>query len=139
MLRLPHYNHPWVYIGAIASAILWALLLVCLPLVINDLPEDFFSNPAYLDPPAGNAPGLAPILARICRNALGWFLILVVGPVGLSAIAILFGFILIDLKGKMKAVLWIAKRNCVWSFLGFVRRKAGRPPLLRPCASKQAR
>ena len=132
MLRIPHCSNPWVLLGAILSAILWAALLILLPLVINDLPEDFFANPIYLESAMEDSHDLPAVLSRIGRNAFGWFLILVVGPVGLSFIAVLFGFILVDIKGKMKTVRWIVKRHCVWHFLEFVRSKGGKPPLLLP-------
>ena len=136
MLRIPHFSHPWIWLGAILSAALWAALLICLPLVINDLPEDFFSNPLYLDSTIGESHDLPAVLSRIGRNLFGWFLILIVGPVGLSFIAVLFGVILVDIKGKMKAVRWLVHLNCVWRFLGFVRSKGGKPPLLLPANPK---
>ena len=132
MICVPHDSNTWIWVFAILSIILWIALLVLLPITINSLPEDFFANPIYLEAPNGDAHDFHALFCRIFKNIFGWFLILVVAPVGLSIIAILFGLVLVDIKGKRKAVRWLVKKNCVWHFLCYIRVKGKKPPLLLP-------
>ncbi len=111
----------------VGFAILGAVSLFLLPVILANIPADYFASPAL---PARS--GTAKRLARIVKNLLGALLLMLgiamlVLP-GQGLLTILVALILLDFPGKRRCELWLVQRPRVLRAMNSLRSRAGRPP-----------
>jgi hypothetical protein len=104
--------------------------LAVTPIVIASLPEDYFSNPKYLEVDSVFSAGIAPArrLLLLLKNIFAWFLILVAPFLFLSIFAPFFGFLLADFPAKPRLIRKFASYPFVWRQLNGVRLRRRLPP-----------
>jgi len=122
-----HQELLW-WMGAFSIATLVVSALVC-PILIARLPADHFVREER--PPGSRSP--ARRLAALARNLLGWLLVaagvaMLLLP-GQGILTILIGLTLIGFPGKRRVERRLARIPLVRRTLGWIRRRAGRPPL----------
>ena len=121
------------FIGGVVVAVFvisWIVLLVVTPIVIASLPEDYFSNPRYLEVESVFSAGIPPVrrLLLVFKNILAWFLILVAPFLFLSIFAPFFGFLLADFPAKPRLIRKFASYPLVWRLLNRIRGQRRLPP-----------
>ena len=123
-------SHTALITGAAVFVVSWVVLLIVTPIVITSLPEDYFSNPRYLEVESVFTPGIPPVRRSllILKNMLAWFLILVAPIIFLSIFAPFFGFLLADFHAKPRFIRKFASYPFVWRMLNGVRRRRQLPP-----------
>ncbi len=119
--------------GVTVFVVSWIVLLAVTPIVIASLPEDYFSNPKYLEVDSVFSAGIAPArrLLLLLKNIFAWFLILVAPFLFLSIFAPFFGFLLADFPAKPRLIRKFASYPLVWRLLNRVRERRGLPPFTR--------
>ena len=119
--------------GAAVFVVSWVVLLIVTPIVIISLPEDYFSNPRYLEVDSVFTAGIPPARRSllILKNILAWFLILVAPIIFLSIFAPFFGFLLADFPAKPRLIRKFASHPFVWHQLNGVRERRGLPPFVK--------
>lgn len=127
-------------VSAILTAVIWVVLLVAVPLVIGELPEDYFASEELLDSserPAGWMAFARFLLASV-RNACAGILV-ILGSVFLQGVSvILLGFIVADFRGKTRLIRRFAKVKAVWKSICAIRRWLRKPPMLEPVVPHKA-
>ncbi len=116
--------------GVTVFVVSWIVLLAVTPIVIASLPEDYFSNPKYLEVDSVFSAGIAPArrLLLLLKNIFAWFLILVAPFLFLSIFAPFFGFLLADFPAKPRLIRKFASYPFVWRQLNGVRLRRRLPP-----------
>jgi hypothetical protein len=123
----------WLFAASVAT---FALTPIVAGWALVRLPRDYFTNEHRR--PLGSwtrKPALRVALLA-GKNVLGVVLIvagllmLLVPGQGLLTIAV--GLVLTDFPGKFRLERWIAKRPSVWRSINWLRRRAGREPLVQP-------
>lgn len=117
----------WVLV--FLSVAIFIATLVIVPWLLLRIPADYFAHPRPKLARAG--PGFVLALAK---NILGYFfiavgLLMLVLP-GQGLLAILVGIMLADFPGKYRLERWIISRPPVWRSVNWLRRRAGRAPLI---------
>lgn len=119
---------------AAASVVMFAASVLVTPMLVARLPADYFAHrrrpPGTLD---RLRPGWRWSLMAV-KNAAGAALLvagvaMLVLP-GQGLLTLLAGLLLIDLPGKYRAQKWLVRRRGVLGGLNWVRRRAGRSPLV---------
>ena len=107
----------------------WIVLLVVTPIVIASLPEDYFSNPKYLEVERVFSAGIPPArrLLLFLKNVFAWFLILVAPFLFLSIFAPFFGFLLADFPAKPRLIRKFASYPLVCRLLNRIRLQRNLP------------
>ena len=115
------------------SVILSVAGLALTPFVIARLPADFFLRLTQPPAPVMRRPHPARVIGR---NVLGLLLlvlgILLVPLPGPGALVALLGLVLLDFPGKRRFLTAVLRRPTVWGSIGWLRRRAGRGPMLAP-------
>ena len=111
----------------------WIVLLVVTPIVIASLPEDYFSDPEYLETKSVFATGIPPAqrLLLLLKNVFAWFLILVAPFLFLSIFAPFFGVLLADFPAKPRLIRKFASHPAIWRLLNGIRERRELPPFTR--------
>ena len=125
---------------AVASAVLFVLTLLLVPIMLVRMPSDYFTTP-----------GSAILRLKRLHPALRWLLIGVKNCLGLICIAagiamlvlpgqglltIVVGLMLTDFPGKSRFEQWLIRKPAVWRSVNWIRMRAGRDPLrLEPSVS----
>ena len=132
-------SHTALITGAAVFVVSWAILLIVTPIVITSLPEDYFSNPQYLEVENVFATDIPPAHRSllILKNILAWFLILVAPIIFLSIFAPFFGFLLADFPAKPRLIRKFASHPFVWRQLNGIRERRGLPPFTEPGTENQ--
>ncbi|MBD5779747.1 PGPGW domain-containing protein [Pelagicoccus sp. NFK12] len=122
----------WMIWAAVASVLTFVGSLVAVPIVVVKMDADFFVRVGT------GARRLTPIRAvrRICKNLLGWILLLagiamLVLP-GQGLLTIALGVGLVDFPGKRRLQARIVRIEKVYRSINWIRKKAGKPPLKVP-------
>ena len=118
----------------IASGVMFVGSLIAVPLVVARIPANYFATAKA--PPLGwqlRHPALR-FIERCIKNGLGAILILagiamLVLP-GQGILTIALGLILCDFPGKRALELRLVKRPSIRKALDWLRRKAGKEPLV---------
>ena len=133
------FSHTALITGAAVFVVSWATLLIVTPIVIASLPEDYFSNPQYLEVESVFAEGIPPARRSllILKNILAWFLILVAPIIFLSIFAPFFGFLLADFPAKPRLIRKFATLPFVWRQLNGVRRRRQLPVFKKQATGNQ--
>ena len=119
---------------AAGSALLLLSSLVVVPWTLAVIPADHFSHRTRTNPQwAGRHPA-AWILFLVIKNAVG-LLLVVVGILllflpGQGILSIIAGVELMNIPGKYRLVRWLIRRPVVLRSINWLRRRAGRDPLI---------
>ncbi len=127
------------------SAIIWLTglsilsfigTMVAVPIIIRRLPADYFLPTFDEDKPRSGGFQPMPLLVRILKNILGYFLILMgvlmlIGP-GQGLLTIFMGVILIDFPRKREVEMKLAKIGPINRLMSWIRGRAGKQPLQFP-------
>ena len=122
-----------IFFGVVMFVISFALSTLAVAVVMDKIPENFFSSHYQKDFLPG-ASGLVRWGAMIAKNIFGAFLIVIgiimwIGP-GPGLLTILFGLTLLDIPGKKPLEAQIIKRPAVLSAVNSLRAKYNKPPLV---------
>jgi len=127
-------NRDLVDLVVFVSLAISLLGLIAVPWAIVRIPGDYFLGPRPPRLPWADAHPVLRILLTLTKNALGILLVLagiamLVLP-GQGLLAILVGAMLVDFPGKRPMELALIRMKRVHAVLNWVRRRAGRGPLL---------
>ena len=118
-----------------ASLIMFAVSLVVLPAIILALPPHFFLR--YAD--QGGAKKKRGFGVVLLKNLIGFILtgsgIVLLFLPGQGLLMIFIGIVLMDFPGKRRLVRHLLRNRQLHRSLNWIRRQAGRPPLLFPSSS----
>ncbi|MDQ8200246.1 PGPGW domain-containing protein [Pelagicoccus enzymogenes] len=122
----------WMIWAAVTSVLTFVGSLVAVPIIVVKMDADFFVRDGT------RARRLTPMRAvrRICKNLLGWILLLagiamLVLP-GQGLLTIALGVGLVDFPGKRRLQSRIVRIKKVYRSINWIRKKAGKPPLKLP-------
>jgi hypothetical protein len=122
-----------------ASVALFLLTPIVVAWFVIRMPPDYF---------AANRPRTSTWWQRhqvlgpailVIKNVLGAVLlmaglVMLVVP-GQGALTIAVGLMMLDFPGKGRLEYWLATRRPIWRTMNWLRRKAGREPLVRPASA----
>ena len=115
------------------SVLLSVAGLALTPFVIARLPADFFLRLTRPPAPVMRRPHPARVIGRnvfgLLLAVLGVLLVPLPGP---GALVALLGLALLDFPGKRRFLTAVLRRPMVWGSIGWLRRRAGRGPMLTP-------
>ncbi|MBN1799227.1 MAG: hypothetical protein JW822_11670 [Spirochaetales bacterium] len=129
-------THKLFVIGiTVFSLILLAFSLFMIPVLIINLPKDYFSKPKTKARPSFLHPTVY-VLFLIFKNILGVILILL-GVVmlvlpGQGIITLLIGLMIIDFPGERKLLIYILKKTKAIKAMNWLREKNSKPPFELP-------
>ena len=129
-------GHPMLVLLFILSAVMFAGSLALMPVLLARMPADYFARG---ESPFAGWRRRHPLVGGallVARNLLGVILLLaglamMVLP-GQGIITILVALTLLDFPGKRRLELRIIRQRQVRSAIDWIRRRAGRPPLVVP-------
>lgn len=116
------------------STLVFVATLLAVPWFAARIPEDYFAHGRrHRAPWTGLHPALRAVLIA-GKNLVGAVFVVVglallVLP-GQGLLTILAGIILLDLPGKYRLERWVIGRRPVLRSINWLRRRAGRPPLI---------
>ena len=128
------------------SAVLWWLFAASLALILMtpiivawlviQLPTDYFTAKRRRALGSWERCPALRIVILAAKNVLG-VVLLVAGAVmlltpGQGLLTIVVGLILVDFPGKFRLERWLVSRRHVWRSINWLRKRAGRPELIRP-------
>jgi hypothetical protein len=119
-----------------ASVLIFVLSLVSLPWLVARIPEDYFLSPEpYVRYHEFRHPVIR-FLILIIKNIFGIVLLLagismLVLP-GQGILTIMMGLVLLNFPGKRRFERWLIRKQSISRALNWLRRRAGRAPLLEP-------
>lgn len=121
----------WLFAGSIVT---FVATLVIVPVLIVRLPHDYFSHQRRHSLSRSNQRLLIRVPLVIFKNTLGVVLlvmglIMLVTP-GQGILTLLVGLMLLNYPGKYQLERWIVSRPAVFNAINWLRRRAGRPPLV---------
>ncbi len=127
---------------AAASVVTFLGTLVLVPVVIVRIPSDYFAPGKRRGTRWTERHPVVRATWLIAKNVLGCFFIVVgvamlVLP-GQGLLTILIGMVLIDFPGKYRLERWIVGRGPVLRSVNWLRRRAGKGPLVLGCKSRFA-
>lgn len=121
----------WV---AVASTIALVLSLMLVPFFIVRIPSDYFARGSDYKKLWADQHALISGLLVIAKNLLGYIFvmagIIMLALPGQGLLTILIGIMLLDFPGKQKLVRWVISRQTVLRSVNWIRRQAGREPLV---------
>lgn len=117
-----------------ASMLLFVATLFGVPWLFTRIPHDYFAHHRRLRAPwAKHHPALRGVLL-VAKNLLGaLFVVMGVAMLvlpGQGVATILAGIVLLDFPGKYRLERWVVGRRSVLRSINWLRRWAGRPPLV---------
>lgn len=133
--RLRGHEEWFAWVGAVSLATV-VVSALAVPFLIRRIPHDYF-----LEHSAGSEwmrlqhPVMRVILLGL-KNALG--VVLVIGGLimfltpGQGILTLLAGILLLNFPGKRRFEIWLVKRKPVHRAIDWMRRRAGRRPLVLP-------
>ncbi len=119
-----------------ASTFVFLATLIAVPWLVTRIPHDYFSHKRRRRLSRARPQPVLRALVLVVKNILGLVFVVVglallVLP-GQGAITILVGILLLDLPGKYRLECWVVRRGPVLRSINWLRRRAGRPPLVAP-------
>lgn len=135
-----HVHQHLLQLLASCSLIMLAITLVAIPVVVMNLPEDYFaaSQRRSTHRPLRFNPLYAGLV--IVKNLLGVVVILaglaLLMLPGQGVITILIGLALTNFPGKFAIERWIVRQPGVSTTLNWIRTKGGKPPFAAPPQTK---
>ncbi len=124
----------WIGWFAVVSLATFVISAVALPWLLTRLPEDYFDETVPTAHPPWPRHRVLNWVWRLLKNLLGVVLLLaglvmLVTP-GQGILTIMAGLWLLDLPGKRRWERYLIGRPQVLTSINWIRRRAGRPPLL---------
>lgn len=118
----------------IASALGFVLSILAFPLLIAQIPEDYFASRCPPAHPLRNRHPLAALAIVALKNLAGAVLLLagiamLVLP-GQGVMTILLGLMLLNFPGKRRLELWIVRHPKIERALNWLRKRHHKPPLI---------
>ncbi len=119
---------------AATTIITFMATLIVVPVLVVRIPPDYFSRRKRHRKPWANHHPVVRAILLTGKNALGYILvvagiIMLVLP-GQGIFTILIGIMLLNFPGKYQLERWIATRRPVLRSINWLRRRAGRAPLV---------
>jgi hypothetical protein len=127
-------HEAWLYALAGVSVVVFVASLLLAPVIVARIPADYFAGPTRPPSVFAHQPLAVRLCLRLAKNVLG--VILLIGGAamlvlpGQGLLTILVGFILVDLPGKYRLEKWIISRRWMQRTINWLRRRAGRDPLV---------
>ena len=121
----------WLVVISLLSAL---LTLALVPVLITNIPEDYFSHRHRLH--TSKRHPLVSLIIKTAKNILGAVL-LFIGFVllflpGQGLVLIFVGMLIMNYPGKYALERWLIQRRGVLPALNALRVRRGKPPLLSP-------
>jgi len=130
-IGLPSAAVWWI---AIASACMFGLALIAVPLFVIRIPADYFAHPHRSDAEYPRRYAWFRWIWLIAKNILAigflFFGVLMLVLPGQGIVTILIGMTLLDFPGKFHLQRWVVSRKGVLDSINWVREKAERLPLV---------
>ncbi|MDO8706355.1 MAG: PGPGW domain-containing protein [Sulfuricaulis sp.] len=119
---------------AAASILVFSATLIVVPTLIVRVPADYFVRKRRTEPWVDHHHPVVRAILVITKNVLG-FVLVVAGIImlvlpGQGIFTILIGITLLNFPGKYQLERWIVLRRPVLRSINWLRRRAGRPPLI---------
>ena len=119
---------------AASSIITFIATLIVVPMLIVRIPSDYFVLAKNQRPPLDGQNPVVRGMLKMGRNVLGLVflgtgVLMLVLP-GQGILTILIGIMLLDFPGKDRLVRWIVARESVFLSMNWLRKRAGRPPII---------
>ena len=123
---------------AALSVVMFFGSLAAIPVLLARMPADYFARSESPFTSWRRRHPVAGGVLLVARNVLGVVLLLagmamMVLP-GQGIITVLVALTLLNFPGKRRLELWIIRRRQVRGAIDWIRRRAGRPPLVVPDA-----
>ncbi len=108
--------------------------LIMVPFLVVRIPADYFARREGHGKSWANHHPVVRGMLLTAKNLLGYVLVaagiaMLVLP-GQGMLTILVGILLVDFPGKYRLERWVVARGPVLQSINWLRRRAGRPPLL---------
>lgn len=121
------------WLGALSIA-MFIGTLIAIPWLVMRIPDDYYLQDGRKRPSMFYDRKVLRIIYLIVKNVIGYILIgagivMLVLP-GQGILTMLVGAILINFPGKQGFVRWMVSRPSVLSSVNWLRRRAGRRPLI---------
>lgn len=134
MLSLEQINAEWLVAIGIASAVMFILSLLIVPIIIVRIPEDYFRRSERNVQPWVKHHPILRLLLITGKNLVG-FVLLIMGILmlvlpGQGLLTMLFGIALIDFPRKYLLERRIIQIPSVFKSINWIRQKANRNPLV---------
>lgn len=123
----------WIGFASLATVIISALAV---PILIRRMPADYFLEDSAGSEWMRRQHPVLRVTFLIFKNLFG--AILVVGGLimfltpGQGILTLVAGILLLNFPGKRRFEIWIMSRKPVHRAVDWIRRRAGRPPILLP-------
>jgi hypothetical protein len=127
-------HQPWLWAMAAASLVMFVATLLIVPALIVRMPHDYFARERRPWRPWGVRHPLLRLVIETGKTLLGLLLVtsgvlMLVLP-GQGVVTILVGLTLMSFPGKYRLERWIVSRRPVRRVINWLRRRAGKRPLL---------
>ena len=117
-----------------ASIVTFVVSILLVPFLIIRIPPDYFTRGSHHRKLRANQHPLVRGILVIAKNLLGYILvaagILMLMLPGQGVLTILIGIMLLSFPGKYELERWIVWHGSVLRSINWIRRQAGRPPLV---------
>lgn len=132
----------WIQANGHDAAMLWLAVslvtfvgtLVAMPLILIWIPEDYFLKSRRERPKLIERHPVVRVSLTIVRNLIGYLLILaglvMLALPGQGLLTIFVGTLLINFPGRDRAIRWLLGRGRIHHTVDWLRKKAGKKPLL---------
>jgi hypothetical protein len=132
-----------VWIAIVSTGMLIAAL-IAVPLLIVRIPADYFAHPRRTGAVWHRKRPWFRWVWLVAKNALGGALfvtgVLMLVLPGQGLLTLLFAVALLDFPGKFRLQRWVATRRGVIDSINWIRKKAGRDPLVfGPATTSESR
>ncbi len=123
----------WIAIGSVG---MFVISLASMPLIVAQIPVDYFTHHGRHRMSQSNHHPMIRLLLAGLKNMLGAIL-LVAGFImlftpGQGLLTILFGLIIMNYPGKYQLECWIIGKPMIFDTVNKMRGKQGKEPLLPP-------
>ncbi|MEX0732788.1 MAG: PGPGW domain-containing protein [Aquisalimonadaceae bacterium] len=130
---IAEYQTLFWWLASLSVVVFFATLII-VPMMVVRIPADYFARSRRRTALWANRHPVVRGLLWIVRNTLGLILLLVglamlVLP-GQGIITILVAIMLLDFPAKFRLERWIVERPPVLLSINWLRRRAGKPPLV---------
>jgi hypothetical protein len=134
MIESFHAHEAAVWWIAGMSVVAFIATLIIVPWLVVRIPPDYFTHGRRQRKKWANRHPIIRGALLTAKNLLGYLLIaagvaMLVLP-GQGLVTILLGILLVDLPGKYRLERWLVARRPLLHSINWLRRRAGRDPLL---------
>jgi hypothetical protein len=133
--RLREHEHwlAWIGFASLATVIISA---VAVPILIRRMPADYFLEDSAGSEWMRRQHPVLRVTLLVLKNLFGTILvigglIMFVTP-GQGILTLVAGILLLNFPGKRRFEVWLVSRKPVHRAIDWIRRRAGRPPILLP-------